>query len=489
MNSELFVKVMQHFIQHTSASPENPALLLMDNHEFHLSIEALDLAKRSGVCVLTLHPHTTAKLQPLDVGLNGPFKTYYNTAIDSWLRRNPGKQVTIYNVAECVGQAYQKAMTPINISAAFKKCGIFPFNPDIFEDIDFMPSEVTDREAPESSAALLVSHSPPLGNREQPEPSPLSDVTFIESPVPRDAESPSVLEEHEPVVDKSCAVELSAESKNFSVISTREITPPPAVAECSSSGSKNLSVILIREITPPPAVAECSSSVTRGKFIPPKEFMPPLKAGPRSGGGKPRKLGRSLIATDTPEKNEIAEERNKAKQRKSAAKKAKRPVLTDKKRKCKRKKTNDNLLQDDETSEEEDITVVCLSDSDLSNIDDEKEEDSDDDLPLVTGNFNKLDRNPKDGEYVMVCFETKKLLIHYLALITEKISTNTYGVSFMRLKNKSEMKFVMPLEPDLSEIKLSDIKMILPQPKINGTKNRNSTYIFPIRVTPNLNLR
>ncbi|KAJ2945257.1 hypothetical protein O0L34_g9329 [Tuta absoluta] len=247
-------------------------------------------------------------------------------------------------------------MTPINISAAFKKCGIFPFNPDIFEDIDFMPSEVTDREAPESSAALLVSHSPPLGNREQPEPSPLSDVTFIESPVPRDAESPSVLEEHEPVVDKSCAVELSAETKNFSVISTREITPPPAVAECSSSGSNNLSVIPtreitppptvaecsssgsnnlsvipIREITPPPAVAECSSSDTRGKFIPPKEFMPPLKAGPRSGGRKPRKLGRSLIATDTPEKNEIAEERNKAKQRKSAAKKAKRPVLTVKK--------------------------------------------------------------------------------------------------------------------------------------------------------------
>ncbi|KAJ2937616.1 hypothetical protein O0L34_g12959 [Tuta absoluta] len=125
-------------------------------------------------------------------------------------------------------------MIPINISAAFKKCGIFPFDPDIFEDIDFMPS---------------------------------------------------------------------------------------------------LSVIPIRKITPPLAVAECSSSGTKGKFIPPKEFMPPLKAGPRSGGRKPRKLGRSLIATDTPEKNEITEARNKAKQRKSAAKKAKRLVLTDKKRK------------------------------------------------------------------------------------------------------------------------------------------------------------
>lgn len=76
MNAEIFVGVVKHFIQHTSASKDNPALLIMDNHESHLSLEALNLAKASGVTVLTLHPHTTARLQPLDVGLNGPFKTY-----------------------------------------------------------------------------------------------------------------------------------------------------------------------------------------------------------------------------------------------------------------------------------------------------------------------------------------------------------------------------------------------------------------------------
>lgn len=59
----------------------------------------------------------------------------------------------------------------------------------------------------------------------------------------------------------------------------------------------------------------------------------------------------------------------------------------------------------------------------------------------------------------MVCFETKKLEIYYVALITEIISTNVYGASFMRLQNKTEMKFRMPLEPDLSEIRLTDIKI------------------------------
>lgn len=38
MNAELFVQVMRHFAKHTSASLENPALLIFDNHESHLSI-------------------------------------------------------------------------------------------------------------------------------------------------------------------------------------------------------------------------------------------------------------------------------------------------------------------------------------------------------------------------------------------------------------------------------------------------------------------
>lgn len=72
----------------------------MDNHESHLSIEALNLARESGLTVITLHPHTSAKLQPLDVGIYGPFKSYYASAMESWMMRNPGCPVTIYDIGE-----------------------------------------------------------------------------------------------------------------------------------------------------------------------------------------------------------------------------------------------------------------------------------------------------------------------------------------------------------------------------------------------------
>ena len=41
--------------------------------------------------------------------------------------------------------AYEKAMTPSNIKAGFKKCGIFPFDCEVFTEDEFFVSYVTDR--------------------------------------------------------------------------------------------------------------------------------------------------------------------------------------------------------------------------------------------------------------------------------------------------------------------------------------------------------
>lgn len=145
MNCELFVKTMEHFIKHSNSNKENPSLLIMDNHESHISIEVVNLAKENGVTILTVPPHSTGKMQPLDVGVYKPFKTAYNSSVDSWMMRNPGRPITIYEIAACVGEAHMKAMTPANISSAFKKTGIFPYDDNVFTDIDFLPSDVTNR--------------------------------------------------------------------------------------------------------------------------------------------------------------------------------------------------------------------------------------------------------------------------------------------------------------------------------------------------------
>lgn len=68
MNADLFIDVINHFIQHSHSSMKTPSLLI-DNHKSHLSAKVLSLAKENGVAILTLPLHSTSKLQPLDVGV------------------------------------------------------------------------------------------------------------------------------------------------------------------------------------------------------------------------------------------------------------------------------------------------------------------------------------------------------------------------------------------------------------------------------------
>ncbi|CAI6372200.1 unnamed protein product [Macrosiphum euphorbiae] len=145
MNTDLFIETLLHFIKFTNSSKENPALLIMDNHESHISLSSIDLAKSNGVTILTLPPHCSNRLQPLDVSVYGPFKKYYNSAVDAWLQNHPGITLDIYNIAPCINSAFDKSMTMKNIQAGFKATGIYPFDKNIFTDDDYLVSAVTDR--------------------------------------------------------------------------------------------------------------------------------------------------------------------------------------------------------------------------------------------------------------------------------------------------------------------------------------------------------
>lgn len=82
-NSDVFLEFLNHFIKHVKPSKDDKVLLIMDNHESHISIDAIELARENGIIMLTIPPHTSHKLQPLDRGVFGPFKTYYNDACKS----------------------------------------------------------------------------------------------------------------------------------------------------------------------------------------------------------------------------------------------------------------------------------------------------------------------------------------------------------------------------------------------------------------------
>lgn len=84
-NEGLFLTYLKHFIEFTKPSKESPVLCIMDNHDSHISVPVIELAKTNGLVLLSLPPHTSHKMQPQDRTVLGPYKTFYNNAASAWM--------------------------------------------------------------------------------------------------------------------------------------------------------------------------------------------------------------------------------------------------------------------------------------------------------------------------------------------------------------------------------------------------------------------
>ena len=118
--------------------------MILDNHQSHINLDAIDYARENRVVLLSFPSYCFHKLQPLDRTVYG-LKRYYNNACNGWIKDHPGSTMTIYDIPKIVGKAFLRAMTPLNIQPSFRASGIYPFDPDIFQDEDFLPSHVSDR--------------------------------------------------------------------------------------------------------------------------------------------------------------------------------------------------------------------------------------------------------------------------------------------------------------------------------------------------------
>ena len=57
---------------------------------------------------------------------------------------NPGKRITVFDVASICAGAFQRAATLQNATCGFRSTRIAPFNPDVFDEHEFFPSSVTE---------------------------------------------------------------------------------------------------------------------------------------------------------------------------------------------------------------------------------------------------------------------------------------------------------------------------------------------------------
>lgn len=147
----IFQQFMEHFHKHVPSSVDSPVLLLLDNHISHLASTVLDFCKQNGIVLVSFPPHTSHRLQPLDLSVYGPFKKYYYTACSDWMNSHPGMPISIYDIPVLAKEALTNAVTPRNIMSGFAKAGVWPFNRNVYTEQDFLSAYVTDRQLPEAN--------------------------------------------------------------------------------------------------------------------------------------------------------------------------------------------------------------------------------------------------------------------------------------------------------------------------------------------------
>ena len=78
--------------------------------------------------MLCLPPHTTHEAQPLDCSVFSALKSRWRTVCHKFIRSNPHKTITKFNFSKLFAEAWLQAVTPANVMAGFKVCGVYPFD-------------------------------------------------------------------------------------------------------------------------------------------------------------------------------------------------------------------------------------------------------------------------------------------------------------------------------------------------------------------------
>ncbi|XP_047026166.1 MFS-type transporter clz9-like [Helicoverpa zea] len=186
IQTNLFTQWFQHFLDYVKPTVASPVLLILDGHYSHTkNIELIDLARQHYVTILSLPPHCTHKVQPLDRTFMGPLKCSYSEEVRVFLRKT-NKPITPYDIVELFGKAYIKCQTTEIASNGFRVGGIYPFNRNIFTQADYMAAAADFQEEQNCQTISTTIASPtvaslPLENFDDTQPGPSGSRTEMHS--------------------------------------------------------------------------------------------------------------------------------------------------------------------------------------------------------------------------------------------------------------------------------------------------------------------
>ncbi|ROL41877.1 Myb-like protein V [Anabarilius grahami] len=249
MDSELFLKWLRHFVKY--APEERPLILIMDQHETHVSKDVIMYCRENKIEILCLPAQTTHILQPLDIAVFNPLKTAFSTMASRMGLVRGDLVVGKKQFSPLLKNVYPTAVIAQNIKAGFRKAGIFPLSRgavDTTQVVRVLPSadgsDTTQSITPTTPSA--TPSSAPVTPSATPSSAPVTpSATPSSAPVTPSATpsitptTPSATQSITPLTPSATpsSPPLTPSATPSSAPLTPSATPssPPAVRICQSS--------------------------------------------------------------------------------------------------------------------------------------------------------------------------------------------------------------------------------------------------------------
>lgn len=208
-----------------------PILLIYDGHSSHDKIELINLARKHNIILFCLPPHTTHKLQPLDVRVFGPFQRAWSERCDEVVE-DTGEEMPREDFVKEYMDVRSKTFKSTTIINAFRKSGCWPVNLDVFTDEDYAPS------IPTSTSSHHVPGSFPVGIED------LDDESDDETPAYRieisddelsDDDTDNAIDNDENLQTKTAIASHCSQPSSTPVVSQHPLALPSVVPNSAMS--------------------------------------------------------------------------------------------------------------------------------------------------------------------------------------------------------------------------------------------------------------
>jgi len=156
---------------------DKPIVLTVDGHDSHETDKLKAVAYEYGIIVIAFPSKMTHKLQPLDVGVFSSLQRKWTAHCGQCTIE--GVKIDRYNfIPEYM--KVRSVITPALIKKSFARTGIYPFNPNVFDDQDFAPSKASSRDA-----HLPFSYPPEVGSPQTSAPVTINREVDNETGLPQ----------------------------------------------------------------------------------------------------------------------------------------------------------------------------------------------------------------------------------------------------------------------------------------------------------------